>query len=185
MTRDIHEELSEMDKNEEFAPEPESPSSLKPDQVPLAYLNKLMFAFQAETTKNPEKSHHDKKVTQKFTIKDYSVCYSPKLLNIFKSLIWMQIVFNNYNFATYKSFMKELVNVIRDSKSDDMDDEELSEEDLKKSVEDLEKLMNSKDDKEVEDLLKNKDSLFKKKKIDLRVIIYAINSYLESKNQPF
>ena len=109
MKRDIHEELAELDKNEEYIHPPKEPIPLKRDQVPLAYINSLVFEHCAETTKNPEKTHHDKCVTKEFTIKDYAVCYSPKLLNIFKSMIWMQIVFNNYNFATYKQFMKELV----------------------------------------------------------------------------
>lgn len=74
---------------------------------------------------------HNKDVVMDLKLKNFEFSYNTFCLIMFKNLVYMQIVFNNYNFNTYKEYMKQVVKVLeKRSKTGMIDVKEVKKSDV-------------------------------------------------------
>lgn len=82
-------------------------------ELTLVKIEDLMFTHSATTSKKAGMTSHNKDMKMDFKLKNFEFGYNTFFLVMLKSMFYIQIVFNNYNFATYKEYMKRVVKVLQ------------------------------------------------------------------------
>lgn len=95
----------------------------------------------------------------------------------------MQIIFNNYNFATYKSYLQQIIKAINEGKTTEDFFPKTDRYDPRLAKDRLDKLPEVQHMKIIEDLIREQDKILRTKKIDMKVIIGAIQLYLERQQE--
>lgn len=78
----------------------------------LVKIDDLLWKYSATTSKKKGMESHNKDINMDFHLQNFEIGYNTFFLVFFKSLVYMQIVFNNYNYSSYKEYMKVLVKLI-------------------------------------------------------------------------
>lgn len=78
----------------------------------LVQIDDLLWTYSATTSKKRGMTSHNKDIEMEFNLKNFEIGYNTFFLVFYKSLVYMQVVFNNYNYSSYKEYMKVLVTLI-------------------------------------------------------------------------
>jgi len=82
------------------------------ERFKLAHIGELSFTHSISTFKRCGIKNHDKRVNMALSASNMNINYSSHFLVALESIFFLQIVFNNYNYVSYKQLVHRYVRLL-------------------------------------------------------------------------